>query len=281
MMHFLKRFLTISSIVFVIIFFSFSMTKQCQCTDGSQLDIKITNKTKKLIAKAPKSPYLSLGEHKKEPDKAVEEAVIQNRKDLTNKVRKPNRFETEGLDWIIRQECGEPCKQLCIPEVPFGFNCLGVTSKANPNFYIKALNRIFHMCHYYIDKKNKDLTKTKDENIGTNTKWCEYYNLRDALGDYYKEKYYKTFSKCPFSVAMNLTDSAVLSGPRTAVHLFQKVHGLKVDGIFGRQSIEICRSKFRKSDFLKARLARLRGLKLYKKYGKTWERRVEEIKKQF
>jgi lysozyme family protein len=78
-------------------------------------------------------------------------------------------------------------------------------------------------------------------------------------------------------------DCAVNSGPGRAAMLLQQAIGVWPDGVIGPKTMAAIKATDAKATvdrFCDLRLAFLRGLPTWPTFGKGWERRVEDVRRQ-
>ena len=186
------------------------------------------------------------------------------------KVVNKHLFYTKGYNWIIKAECGKKKVPCCHtePNDPGHFTCLGISIKYNQEVYARIVQDSY--------SKHK---KIRLPSLGK-PKHRYVFNMvpaEEVFKDTYYNKYFKQFDECPFDIALQLTDSQILSGH--AARIFQRSQGLKADGIFGPQSIKKCNSSPDMAAFKQARLKRLQSLKICKHFCAGWHIRLNNLDK--
>ncbi len=144
------------------------------------------------------------------------------------------------------------------------FTCVGVAYTANKEWYSKLLGR------------------TKPTVRVLNKLFREEY-ARRSLSDWYWSNYVELFYReCGGKAAFYIGDLAITSGPRNAIEIFQRSHGLKQDGLWGAKSRAACQSgTFNSRAFLleeKLRYIRLSKRPNQKKFLKGWLKRTNSKK---
>lgn len=100
----------------------------------------------------------------------------------------------------------------------------------------------------------------------------------------YREQYARPvwFDVLPSGVDYALFDFAVNSGVSRAVKYVQRIVGVRQDGIMGNQTLSAIRAQDAQAlinALCDARLAFMRGLKIWRTFGKGWQRRVDGVRK--
>lgn len=108
---------------------------------------------------------------------------------------------------------------------------------------------------------------------------------RDEAVTIYKRQYWDSVrgDDLPAGVDYAVYDYAVNSGPGRAARDLQRVLRVKVDGVIGPMTIDAaCRSAMTPAQIINAlcdrRLAFMRSLKTWGRYGRGWSRRVGEVR---
>ena len=101
----------------------------------------------------------------------------------------------------------------------------------------------------------------------------------------YRDRYWKKVrgDDLPAGVDLAVFDYAVNSGPGRAAKTLQEVVGVAADGAIGPKTMAAIRAADAKATvdrFCDLRLAFLRGLPTWPTFGKGWERRVEDVRRQ-
>ena len=100
----------------------------------------------------------------------------------------------------------------------------------------------------------------------------------------YREQYARPvwFDALPSGVDYALFDFAVNSGVSRAVKYIQRLVGTRQDGIMGNQTLSAIRAQDAAAlinALCDARLAFMRGLKIWPTFGRGWQRRVDGMRK--
>ena len=222
--------------------------------------------------------------HKEEPKPIKKILHAEVKKPVHNPVQKRKKFVPvrkiennksiwagEGFKLITRLECNH-CERACwYHEKDKGqTTCLGVSMRANPDFFVSLLNDAWHRCRnqgIIYDWTGKNVFgKVKDI--------C--YHFRNL----YWQRYVKRYKNCNYTAMVHLADASILQGEKAAVKILQKSHGIKVDGIFGPQSLSMCQKEtFDCVKYLEQREKTLRTYKDFHIFGKGWLKRLQYIKK--
>lgn len=108
---------------------------------------------------------------------------------------------------------------------------------------------------------------------------------RDEAIRIYKAQYWDTVrgDDLPAGIDYCVYDFSVNSGPGKAVRVLQEVVGARMDGVIGPatlSAIEACGKGPSQiiDEICNSRLAFMRSLKTWKKYGKGWSRRVSDVR---
>ena len=101
----------------------------------------------------------------------------------------------------------------------------------------------------------------------------------------YRKRYWNKVrgDDLPAGVDLAVFDYAVNSGPGRAAKTLQEVVGVAADGAIGPKTMAAIRAADAKATvdrFCDLRLAFLRGLPTWPTFGKGWERRVEDVRRQ-
>ena len=101
----------------------------------------------------------------------------------------------------------------------------------------------------------------------------------------YRERYWRKVrgDELPGGVDLAVFDCAVNSGPGRAAMLLQQAIGVWPDGVIGQKTMAAIKAADAKATvdrFCDLRLAFLRGLPTWPTFGKGWERRVEDVRRQ-
>ncbi len=101
----------------------------------------------------------------------------------------------------------------------------------------------------------------------------------------YRERYWRKVrgDELPAGVDLAVFDCAVNSGPGRAAMLLQQAIGVWPDGVIGPKTMAAIKAADAKATvdrFCDLRLAFLRGLPTWPTFGKGWERRVEDVRRQ-
>jgi len=101
----------------------------------------------------------------------------------------------------------------------------------------------------------------------------------------YRERYWRKVrgDELPAGVDLAVFDCAVNSGPGRAAMLLQQAIGVWPDGVIGPKTMAAIKAQDAKATvdrFCDLRLAFLRGLSTWPTFGKGWERRVEDVRRQ-
>ena len=182
-------------------------------------------------------------------------------------VQASNKFLFYGIGYPIikKNECGQ-CKPICHLDKNDrgGFTCIGVSVKSNSKFYAKLLNDFYNNCK---------ISAASILQCGNN------FDFDSMFKHFYYKNYYKKYENCDIKVGLVLVDMAILTGPKGAALIFQRAYGLKDDGIFGPESLKLCRKKLDISKMTQERIKRHKLLKTYKLHGVGWERRARNTEK--
>jgi lysozyme family protein len=101
----------------------------------------------------------------------------------------------------------------------------------------------------------------------------------------YRERYWRKVrgDELPPGVDLAVFDCAVNSGPGRAAMLLQQAIGVWPDGVIGPKTMAAIKAADAKATvdrFCDLRLAFLSGLPTWPTFGKGWERRVEDVRRQ-
>ena len=101
----------------------------------------------------------------------------------------------------------------------------------------------------------------------------------------YRERYWRKVrgDELPPGVDLAVFDCAVNSGPGRAAMLLQQAIGVWPDGVIGPKTMAAIKAADAKATvdrFCDLRLAFLRGLPTWSTFGKGWERRVKDVRRQ-
>ncbi len=101
----------------------------------------------------------------------------------------------------------------------------------------------------------------------------------------YRERYWRKVrgDELPPGVDLAVFDCAVNSGPGRAAMLLQQAIGVWPDGVIGPKTMAAIKAADAKATvdrFCDLRLTFLRGLSTWPTFGKGWERRVEDVRRQ-
>ena len=194
-------------------------------------------------------------------------SIVKDKPKSMNKkeIRRRFLFTSRGMTFIKKWEMGKgpPCHW--DKHDRGALTCIGVAIAHNEKFFLDFINS------HILDCKTDHTGRTVCPDIPTPKRY-----IRDF---YYKNYYYK-YDKCGFNNAMILTDSSITSGHGRAIRLLQKSHKLKVDGLWGPQSLKACQ-KMNKKAYFKAERARYKSLKQCPRYCKGWLNRVNDKEKTF
>ena len=107
----------------------------------------------------------------------------------------------------------------------------------------------------------------------------------DLVEPLYRERYWRKVrgDELPSGVDLAVFDCAVNSGPGRAIMLLQQTIGTWPDGAIGPKTMAAVRAsdaRFVVGKFCDLRLAFLRALPTWPTFGKGWERRVEDVRRQ-
>lgn len=106
---------------------------------------------------------------------------------------------------------------------------------------------------------------------------------RTEMEEIYRHYYWDVVKgdDLPLGLDLAVFDYAVNSGPRRAVKHLQGILGVNVDGLLGPDTLKAIH-KSNVSTLIKAlcdrRLRFVRGLRIYKTFGRGWSRRIKDIK---
>ena len=79
-----------------------------------------------------------------------------------------------------------------------------------------------------------------------------------------------------------IVDSSVLEGPINATKHIQKAANIKVDGLFGPNTLKYCQDdKFNAKKYTDSRIARFKTLKACKRYCNGWIKRAKRKLKEY
>ena len=174
--------------------------------------------------------------------------------------------------WIEKAECG-PFKPPCCHEDKKdsgGFTCIGIAIRSNADIMSKIITNSYQKCSSQAVPTLKGPQKYR---VGCKS----HHPAKKEIKSVYYERYYKKFEKCPFKVALQLTDSQILSGQ--GVRLFQRSHGLVEDGIWGPKSQKACSCCPDMKAFNAERKKRFLKLKNCKYHCKGWFKRLDNLEK--
>lgn len=158
-------------------------------------------------------------------------------------------FTTTIFNRLKYEECGK-CKQLCHNPTAHQdtglLTCGGFSYKWFPKVVMQIVN----------------------------TEWAPYERII-----YLKNMYWVHFGlryhQCNRPAYALIVDSAVNEGHKTAIKRHQRINKLKVDGIWGKQSLKACQKKrYPAQAFTNARIARAKKLPTSKVNFKGWEKRA-------
>ena len=133
------------------------------------------------------------------------------------------------------------------PDDPGGETKYGVSKRAYPN----------------VDIKNLTIEQAKEI-------YCKDYWDRCKCG------------QIPDCLSIMVADTAYNSGCNRAIKLLQQAVNVKVDGIIGNGTlcaVNSCNREQALETYADLRLEFLQSLKTWKKYGKGWTNRVEDVQK--
>ena len=203
----------------------------------------------------------------KKKKKFVKKAYISINKGVIANDEKKNKwyFVKNIYPKIKKAECGG-CETFCHWDKrdAGGLTCGGVAIVHNGKAFVEAMNE-FDEC------KNDYTGKLRCKSS---------LSLRRAMREIIYEKYAKVFAKCSRRAYPMLVDASVLLGSPRAIKLLQKVSGIKVDGLFGPQSLRACRN-FDGEAYTKARIAQFKTFKKCSIYCKGWIKRAKEVLKEY
>ena len=149
---------------------------------------------------------------------------------------------------------------------------IGVTLRDNPELYIRVLTREWEHCRQggiFMPDKNNPFGRVKD--------LC--YELRK----HYWEHYAQTYKNCSYNALLWLTDTAILSGPRSSALILQRASFIRPDGIWGPQTEAQCQREAwdkNKDRFIVERKQYLAGLTKLKRFYRGWVKRINRMKKE-
>ena len=168
-------------------------------------------------------------------------------------------FTTKIYPLIRKAECNK-CKKLCHYDKNDrgGLTCVGVSFTHNPRWFVKNLNKFHSSCAPHAGGKGI---------------YCKRSLLEIEAKKLYYKKYAKKFTKCSNQAFMLIVDSAILEGQRNAIKHIQRSGNLKVDGIFGKNTLKACRN-FDAIAFTESRIKRFKRLKQCPIYCKGWIKRA-------
>ena len=183
------------------------------------------------------------------------------------------KWAGQGFSVTTKNECNN-CENACwvTKGDPGGLTCVGVSLRANPEFYTKVLNRAWQICH------RKGLYMPDDAN--------PYGRIKDLCYDlrkYYWENYAEKYKNCTYNALIWLTDTSILSGPRSSALILQRASFIRPDGIWGPQTEAQCSAKnweVNKKKFIIERRTYLSGLKKLKKFHNGWNKRIDNMIKE-
>lgn len=107
---------------------------------------------------------------------------------------------------------------------------------------------------------------------------------KNEVNEIYRKYYWDVVKgdDLPLGLDLAVFDYAVNSGPRRAVKHLQGILGVNVDGLLGPDTLKAIH-KSNVSTLIKAlcdrRLRFVRGLRIYKSFGRGWTRRIKGIRK--
>ena len=107
----------------------------------------------------------------------------------------------------------------------------------------------------------------------------------ELVAPLYRERYWRKVrgDELPAGVDLAVFDCAVNSGPGRAAMLLQQAIGVWPDGVIGPKTMAAIKAADAKATvdrFCDLRLAFLRGLPTWPTFGRGWERRVEDVRRQ-
>ena len=211
------------------------------------------------------------------PEKKKE--VIKKKPVLRPKPKKPfvphydiklnkAKWGTAGFAHTLKRECGD-CKRLCgtLKHDKGGLTCGGFSIRSNPDLFSKIINAEFQKCI----KRGIYTPPGSTDAFGEVKDTC--YFLRQA----YWDRYIKFFKGCTWEALCILGDISILQGPRTAVKLLQRSHGIKEDGSFGPQTATVCAKGVFDIDALNnTRISAIKTYKDFQHFEKGWLSRIDK-----
>ena len=184
------------------------------------------------------------------------------------------RWAGVGFQTVAENECNK-CEQACwtVKGDRGETTCVGFSLRANPDLYVDILNTEWLSC------KDKGLIMPdKNHPYGRGKDIC--YHFRKA----YWERYVSKYKNCDWFALMHLSDTAILSGPRSAALILQRASGLFPDGLWGEKTEAQCQRQTwekNKEKFITERLTYLAGLKDSEMFLQGWRARVLRMKARF
>lgn len=177
-------------------------------------------------------------------------------------------FTSKIWSKVKKEECND-CKKLCHwdPNDSGGITCAGIAIAHNKQWFIANLNDFHSSCSIHPGGK-----------ITT----CKNKLLILAAKDLIWNKYAKKFGNCGKKPFAMIVDSSVLEGPINATKHIQKAANIKVDGLFGPNTLKYCQDdKFNAKKYTDSRIARFKTLKACKRYCNGWIKRAKRKLKEY
>ena len=235
--------------------------------DSRKATVPLSGPTK--ADKALASPEAKMSGHTPPIPKPVRKPFVAKRDKRLNK----EVWAGDGFNMVLKNECGK-CLKACHYDKkdPGGFTCTGIAVRYNADMYARVLNRYFQLCKDF----GVFVPPGSTDAFGMRKDLC--YELRSL----YWLKYFKKFKSCDYTALSHLGDTAVLQGPVVAVRILQEMAGLKIDGIFGKKSLNACqRDVFNPKKYISLRLKHLKSRSVWGIYGKGWEKRLMRMLKKY
>ena len=186
-----------------------------------------------------------------------------------NLIEKKNKwnFKTQVYPIIKREECGS-CKDICHydPRDRGGLTCAGLAMNHNQDWFVNEFNEYYEACNPHYSGKLL----------------CDRPLFESNIKEYYFNKYAKMFSKCGKKAFPMIVDSSVLEGDIRATRHIQKISNLKVDGIFGKNTLKACQEKnFNAKKYTESRIKRFKSLADCKFFCVGWIKRAKRKLKEY
>lgn len=168
---------------------------------------------------------------------------------ISDEVKNKGYFINEIYPQIRKSECGK-CEKLCHLDKRDrgGLTCVGVSERANPDWFVNELNEF--------DKKCKPYPVARESGVIL----CKTKLLEVTAKELLYKKYAKPFEHCERKAYKMIVDSSVLEGVGAAKRHLKKVGGCK---------------NFNAKAFTESRIKRFKSLKQCPIYCKGWRKRAK------